>query len=95
MEPRRSNNNISLILLHICPVLPAAAVAVHAEVKDLTAASHHWPEREEEVETGFKVLTSHVIELDVNMMVTDEQPTFCHGTNNSSNMKSNKCVIKG
>lgn len=94
MELGKSNNNISLILLHICPVLPASAVVVHAEVKDLIA-SHHCPEREEQVETGFKVIISHVVVLDVNMTVTDEPPMSSHGTTNVSNMKSNICVIKG
>lgn len=94
MELSKSNN-ISLNLLRICPVLPVSAVVVHAEVKDLSAASHHCPGCEEEVETGLKVITSHVVVLDVNMMVTDGQPMFFHGTNNFSNMKSNICVIKG
>lgn len=74
MELSKSNNKISLIPLHICPVLPVSAVVVHADVKDLIAASNHCPEREEEDETEFKVITAHVIVLDVNMMVTDEQP---------------------
>lgn len=95
---KRNSVKVTIIVdffLHICPVLPVSAVVVPAEAKDLIAASRHWPEREEQVETGFKVSISRVIVLDVNMMVTGEQPMFSHGTTNFSNMKSNICVIKG
>lgn len=95
MELSESNNSISSILVHICPVLPVSAVVVHAEVKDLIAASHLCPEHEEQVETGFKVITSHGIVLDVNMMVTEGQPMLFHGKTNFSIMKSNIGVIKG
>lgn len=84
MELSKSNSNIAFFFLHICPVLPASAVVVHAEVKDPIAASRHCPEREEQVQTGFKGITSHVIVLDVNMVLTDGQPVFGHG--NFSNM---------